>query len=654
MAPGGKRTYQEIESAADFYAPGVYELLPRFSNLKAERDPLDGDFIPLTSVGIQGIKDAKPFIIGIMPPTSNVTGRLLDRSASIASITETATEEAQTSGIKADPPSPAFYDEFVRMCNRLRIKPEELAIVFNGESRMNPHAVKGRAKGLNQMTQGVAQSEKVGMPKDVWEGYENLTGTEQLPWIEKSLRPCAGKNAFQLYCQNLGGFNNPVPAEYNSTKGQVRYVSQDWVNKIGLPESAYPRLKDNIAGYMGNKEMDYDGDKCISDNDVMIQVEKASAGVDVAAIEAAKRRVGTATDSSFTADALSGQKLKDSWENKGSGAAQQDAKNRQKIANKDLNLSEMGQKLAVSQIVMVKATLAALETMKNTPPLRMLVNPQSFKVSSEKIVSDGNRSRSQFIIEHWGEQQDKIEASGKVAGFYAADMVGNQGIHNNAGSGGSATAPYPETVGTYPGLTRNARQFSFAWQNFLSLFLLYRSNGGLYLTDFYEAAHQKDTTKAFTDTILSVVGSIYIYYDNILYIGSFDTFTITEADTAPFTIEYSFSFTVRAAFLLDSVEDPRFTYGAPRLFDPAQAVPTVMQPPPDPRVETQVMTPEEKVEKTQWIFTHQTSAEGDPMAPLDDKRVVGSYETGGKNQKLDWGLETAGEIDWGLFGAPKR
>jgi len=292
--------------------------------------------------------------------------------------------------------------------------------------------------------------------------------------------------------------------------------------------------------------------------------------------------------------------------------------------------------------------------MKNTPPLRMLVNPQSFKVSSEKIVSDGNRSRSQFIIEHWGEQQDKIEASGKVAGFYAADMVGNQGIHNNAGSGGSATAPYPETVGTYPGLTRNARQFSFAWQNFLSLFLLYRSNGGLYLTDFYEAAHQKDTTKAFTDTILSVVGSIYIYYDNILYIGSFDTFTITEADTAPFTIEYSFSFTVRAAFLLDSVEDPRFTYGAPRLFDPAQAVPTVMQPPPDPRVETQVMTPEEKVEKTQWIFTHQTSAEGDPMAPLDDKRVVGSYETGGKNQKLDWGLETAGEIDWGLFGAPKR
>lgn len=632
------RTYQQIESAADFYAPGVYELLPRFSNLLAMPDPLARDFVPLSSVGVRTAKDAKMFIIGIMPPTSNVTGRLLDRSASIAALTGEATEKAASVGQPADPPSDAFYDELVRTANRLGVKPEDLATVFNGESGTDPHQAKGRAKGLNQMLDTVAKSEKVGMPKEVWDNYQNLTGTEQLPWIERSLKPCAGKTDIEIYMANTGGYtDNPFPPNYQGTIGAIRYVSEVWVNKSGLPPSAYRALKNQYDGYAGNVGMDYNKDGCISDNDVRIQTENARRGINVGAINAAKTRVGNSTDSNFAADSLSGQALKDNWAGKGSAAASQSNKDKQKIADKDLNLSGLGRKLATAQLVMIKATQAALETMRNTPPLRMLVNPQSFKVGSEKIVADGNRSRSKTIIEHWGEQQDKIEASGKIAGFYAADMVGNATANSQSVTynGGSATSPYPDTVGTYPGLTRSARNFSKSWQNFLSLFMIYRSNGGLFLTDFYEAAHSKDPN--FADSILSVVGSIYIYYDNILYIGSFDTFSITESDTAPFTAEYSFAFSVRATFLLDSVDDPKFTYGAPKLFDASQSIPTVLQPPPDPRGYYSTMTDQDKAAAQETIAKNQTKpsnlGNGDPMGTLDGG-VMNPPDLGSKNNAI--------------------
>jgi hypothetical protein len=60
---------------------------------------------------------------------------------------------------------------------------------------------------------------------------------------------------------------------------------------------------------------------------------------------------------------------------------------------------------------------------------------------------------------------------------------------------------------------------------------------------------------------LSVVGSVYLYFDEILYIGSFDNLSLTESDSAPHTLDYSFSFTVRAWYLLDHLDDPQYTYG---------------------------------------------------------------------------------------------
>jgi len=139
-------------------------------------------------------------------------------------------------------------------------------------------------------------------------------------------------------------------------------------------------------------------------------------------------------------------------------------------------------------------------------------------VKGEKIVNDGNWGRNGPIIEYWGDNQDKISGSGKSGGFYAIDVTNANG----------------------PGITRWARNFSASWQNIQSLYLLYRSNGALFLKD--------GLAPSFLN--LSLVGSIYIYYDGTLYIGSFDSFNLTEDASAPFTAEYSFEFTVRAAFFL--------------------------------------------------------------------------------------------------------
>ena len=217
-------------------------------------------------------------------------------------------------------------------------------------------------------------------------------------------------------------------------------------------------------------------------------------------------------------------------------------------ANAQLNVSatnndigngvNTGLKFNSQQQSMIAQTKLALNNMANTPPLKMLVNPSSFKLGNEKIISDGGWTRygPADIVEHWGEQLDTIDCSGKIAAFQAVDLVKFDGS---------------------PGITRIARQYSASYQNFLSLYMLYRNNAGLYLVDNVEPT---DTKKQ----VMSVLGSIYIYFDHYIYIGSFDNFTITETDTSPHSLEYSFKFTVRASFGLDQVVDPNYTYGIPQ------------------------------------------------------------------------------------------
>jgi len=233
------------------------------------------------------------------------------------------------------------------------------------------------------------------------------------------------------------------------------------------------------------------------------------------------------------------------WKKGGSANATKAEKEDAKLAKVRADRENLGKRLGEAQKGYIRAAQAALETMKRMPPLRMLVNPKQFSVSCEKIISDGNRSRIGNIVEHWGDGQDKLEGSGTVSGFYSGDVQDARG----------------------PGLTRTARSWSASFQNFLSLWLLYRNNGGIYLPEVVTGDKQWQTMN------LAMLGSIYIYYDGVLYLGSFDSFDITESDDMPHSLEYSFSFTVRAWFLLDRQDEGDFGYGAPEYFKVSRNAP---------------------------------------------------------------------------------
>lgn len=159
----------------------------------------------------------------------------------------------------------------------------------------------------------------------------------------------------------------------------------------------------------------------------------------------------------------------------------------------------------------VRHSLASLRqqavAMMELPPLFMYVNPANFDRTYEHIVSDGNKTRSGYLVEIWGEQMIKIEASGKVGAFYV-DAPGGQG------GGGLAVA---------------ARKGSYAYQQFMALYKTYQSNGAIF----------DDNNR------ISVLGGVAIYYDGMIYTGSFDSFSISHSESAPYTLEYSFSFTAR-------------------------------------------------------------------------------------------------------------
>jgi hypothetical protein len=108
---------------------------------------------------------------------------------------------------------PEFWRELVKTSRRIGTNPEDLAAVFWAESAFDPGATavrQGRvvAKGLNQLTEATLPG--IGMTKSQWDTMENMSGTEQLPWIEKYYKAAARmgnvdswQSATQLYVANF-------------------------------------------------------------------------------------------------------------------------------------------------------------------------------------------------------------------------------------------------------------------------------------------------------------------------------------------------------------------------------------------------------------------------------------------------------------------
>jgi len=154
---------------------------------------------------------------------------------------------------------------------------------------------------------------------------------------------------------------------------------------------------------------------------------------------------------------------------------------------------------------------AAFQGKKRTyiPPLTLLVNPSDMTLNAQKVATP-TYAKGGWIVEHWGEELDRILISGRTGGFY----IGNEVFNNKAG------------------ITRINARNSAAYQNLMALYLIYKNNG-------YNYEKQYDKRR------INSVGSVRLYYDFVNYIGSFRSFTITEEATRPFSFSYSFEFVVR-------------------------------------------------------------------------------------------------------------
>jgi len=549
--PNQRYISQEILEASDTYEPETYYgTLSFFDQLKLVPDT-NVSYIPLTSAKVD---TPTYFVIGILPPATNITNNRLDRSGSIGGVEELDTsnsvvvpfggsesEGKSVNGVvltkksTATSPSEVFYDKFVEMAARLKVDPTEVAAALFSESGMQPgsqNVYKNKdgtkvvvAQGLNQLQWNTARG--LGMPRDVWEVYGTYTAEQQLPWVEKffkanRLQP--GSSRAQIYQKNAGGYPNP--------DGSI-YASLAYINSH--PDKAkFKDPKGNDAGFRGNKGLSRDGQRIMVE-DLNARVVNFPPQSIRDRIEAAKNRLGAIKDSSYVATQPRKDPVSSNWKGEGDKNAAKVAEHMTKAGGTDVNAEGQGKLYQDAQEIERKMAQRELEAMKNTPPLRMLVNPDTFKRSTEKVRTEEHTRKGPITQTH-GNGQLKLDISGKVAGFFAID------------------AEHPDTGGEAPGLTRMARHYSAGYQNFMSLYLLYRNNGKLFTYDGYGSGLSRT---------LSMVGSVYIYYDGELFIGSFDNLNVTESETSPFRLEYNMQFTCRVKYNLDSPE--KYSYGLRQL-----------------------------------------------------------------------------------------
>jgi len=133
------------------------------------------------------------------------------------------------------------------------------------------------------------------------------------------------------------------------------------------------------------------------------------------------------------------------------------------------------------------------------PDLIMKINPKNLSSKYTQLINR-KRTLAGFIEEHWGEQLDSLSAGGQTGQFFGPI-----------------------------GLTDDRRRDTDAYDRFRQLVAIYRNNGSVY-----------DTR---TGKIIAQ-GAVVMNYDNCVYAGYFESFTIIDSADRPFSLNYDFAFKV--------------------------------------------------------------------------------------------------------------
>jgi hypothetical protein len=394
------------------------------------------------------------------------------------------------------------------------ISPDKFIPAFCIESGFDTSATNGPwAKGLNQISYEI----RVGMGIDdaTWANFPNLPDYEQMKWVAKYFKGkiSKGMDETDVYCLNLGG------------------------GAAGKPDSFVIYKKDDPNTgkyYVGNSGLDKhpeDNEITKSDLRAIIDAQKGTRYYDYAKeqLSAAAARIDSGTDDK-TVTSTTGPEGGEIVEEVGimTGSMEVDGQE-----NKD-PLKQLGRNLSVDDSRLV-ATSKIVEDMNRqiqnlclTPPLVLLINPRSFTRSYEHSIDYAGGWRGQ-ITSIWLEKPISISGSGSTASQYVLSPDG------------------------YGGLSNTNRVYSLSYQNLMSLMMTYRNNGWIY----------SGGTSGETNVGVPVLGlNVFIYYDGHIYLGSFDSFSITESADKPFNMDYSFEFTARYDLATDDIAGEALAQGA--------------------------------------------------------------------------------------------
>lgn len=196
--------------------------------------------------------------------------------------------------------------------------------------------------------------------------------------------------------------------------------------------------------------------------------------------------------------------------------------------------------LGISDVTQAISVIAQLRSMLETPPLTLLVNPQSLTISYRQKQQYQDRNRNGYIFQAWGEDQVRLNVQGRIGAFYAGSTFLDSGQPQNfAGLGGARKGGVTQTT-TVSGNQYASKRDSASWQNLMNLLTIYRNNGYIYDAIDESEAHQW-------------IGMVSITYDQWIYSGHFENFTYgyTEQNMRG-GVEFTFDFV--ASFVTDTAE----------------------------------------------------------------------------------------------------
>jgi len=175
--------------------------------------------------------------------------------------------------------------------------------------------------------------------------------------------------------------------------------------------------------------------------------------------------------------------------------------------------------------------MGQLIALASTPPLTLLINPQSLTVTYTKKQSYQDRTRTNYLFQSWGEDQPKLSVQGRIGAFVAGSVAASV----------DASGQRVLSTEAASGVQFATKRDSGAFQNLMNLMTVYRNNAYIYDLVGRSEAHWW-------------IGSIQIEYDQYIYQGQFDSFTYSYSDDRQGGgLEFGFEFTVSAMY--DTCQD---------------------------------------------------------------------------------------------------